>query len=339
LRVPFELTDFQNSRELPICVCSDPTQWIFNGIPKSDNILLHVFVPRLLGFKWPPEICPEKIGVLTPEDDQIELKKLESHIDLDGIGSLNSLKGETALPDRLRQMLQSFFGGAWRPQIENELLSACGSKFDKLEDWLRDEFFEQHCKLFDNIPFIWHIWDGCRDGFHALVNYHKLAAPRGQGRRTLENLIFGYLGDWITRQQAAVKAGEGGAEARLIAAQDLKKRLDQILAGEKPFDLFIRWKPLKQQPLGWDPDITDGVRLNIRPFMAEDIDGGKAGAGVLRWKPNIKWGDDRGREPARSKEDFPWFWKDDAFAGVRVNDVHLALEDKRKARNDQADLG
>jgi len=129
-----------------------------------------------------------------------------------------------------------------------------------------------------------------------------------------------------------VKAGEGGAEARLLAAQDLKKRLEQILNGEPPFDLFIRWKPLAQQPIGWDPDINDGVRLNIRPFMAMDIEGGKAGAGVLRWKPNIKWGDDRGREPARSREQFPWFWDGDTFAGVRVNDRHPTLDERRKAR-------
>ena len=46
----------------------------------------------------------------------------------------------------------------------------------KLDDWLRNDFFEEHCKLFQQRPFIWHIWDGRkRDGFHALVNYHKLA--------------------------------------------------------------------------------------------------------------------------------------------------------------------
>jgi hypothetical protein len=33
------------------------------------------------------------------------------------------------------------------------------------------------------------IWDGRRDGFHAFVNYHRLAAPNGEGRRTLEKLI------------------------------------------------------------------------------------------------------------------------------------------------------
>jgi hypothetical protein len=35
-------------------------------------------------------------------------------------------------------------------------------------------FFEQHFKRFHQRPFICHIWDGRKDGFSVLVNYHKL---------------------------------------------------------------------------------------------------------------------------------------------------------------------
>ena len=77
--------------------------------------------------------------------------------------------------------------------------------------------------------------------------------------------------------------------------------------------IFVRWKPIEEQPIGWEPDINDGVRLNIRPFMAQDIPGGKKGAGILRWKPNIKWSKDRGKEPSRPNEQYPWFWKDGEF--------------------------
>ena len=70
----------------------------------------------------------------------------------------------------------------------------------------------------------------------------------------------------------------------------------------------MRWKPIHQQPIGWEPDINDGVRLNIRPFMADDLPGGKKGAGILRAKPNIHWRKDRGKEPFRDQERFPWFW-------------------------------
>ena len=51
----------------------------------------------------------------------------------------------------------------------------------------------------------------------------------------------------------------------------------------------------------------------------------KKGAGVLRDKPNIMWGKDRGKDV----ESAPWY---SVFGGDRINDYHLTLEEKRKAR-------
>jgi hypothetical protein len=86
----------------------------------------------------------------------------------------------------------------------------------------------------------------------------------------------------------------------------------------------VRWKPLEKQPIGWDPDLNDGVRLNIRPFLSVP-DVGKKGAGVLRDKPNIKWDKDRGKDV----EAAPWYH---LFGGDRINDHHLSLAVKLKAR-------
>ena len=156
-------------------------------------------------------------------------------------------------------------------------------------------------------------------------------------------LTYAYLGEWITRQKDGVKRGEEGAEDRLAAALELQKRLEAILAGEPPFDIFVRWKPLSEQAIGWEPDINDGVRLNIRPFMASDLPGGRSGAGILRYKPNIKWTKDRGKEPQRPKADYPWFWGWDEktmdfmgaskFDGNRWNVCHYTNGTKQKARD------
>ena len=53
------------------------------------------------------------------------------------------------------------------------------------------------------VLIIWHIWDGRkRDGFHALVNYHKLAEGDGKGQApVLESLTYSYLGDWIAQAE------------------------------------------------------------------------------------------------------------------------------------------
>jgi hypothetical protein len=129
---------------------------------------------------------------------------------------------------------------------------------------------------------------------------------------------------------------------KLAAAETLKKRLELILAGDAPYDIFVRWKPIRQQPVGWEPDLNDGVRLNIRPFLTvPDIK--KKDAGVLREKPRIDWKKDRGKEPHRPVQEYPWFWGWDEstdftggaeFTGERFNDCHYTLDFKRQARRE-----
>ena len=67
------------------------------------------------------------------------------------------------------------------------------------------------------------------------------------------------------------------------------------------------WKPLHEQPIGWDPDLDDGIRLNIRPFVT---------AGILRDRVNVSWNKDRGRNPDGSE---------------RINDCYFTLAEKRAA--------
>ena len=336
-------------RGLPKPHSDDPTLWIFHGHPngsvvwneltkwtahaplRTDAIVLQVAVARLLGYRWPAEEDPDMDLANEQREWVVKCRELYPFEDEDGIACIPSVRGERTVAERQLQLLHAAYGDDWHDGILATLLAEAGSA--SLDDWLRNRFFEEHCKLFHHRPFIWHIWDGRkRDGFHALVNYHKLAEGEGKGRRLLESLTYSYLGDWIARQQDGVKRGDGGAEDRLVAALELQKRLVAILEGEPPFDLFVRWKPLKEQAIGWEPDINDGVRLNIRPFMAQDLPGGKKGAGILRAKPNIHWKKDRGKEPARDQALFPWFWMNGKFTGERVNDVHLRIADKRRAR-------
>ncbi|MFH1495617.1 MAG: SAM-dependent DNA methyltransferase [Pseudomonadota bacterium] len=336
-KIPFDLTHWQKvaaekyPHGLPKPFSSNPTQWLFNGHTKDSDQPLHVAVARLLGYQW-----PRQTGSSFPDCPALGPDGLETLEDEDGIVCFSATKGEAAAAERLRGHLVQALGSF---DLSALLASAGpkGSKSGTLEEWLRDEFFEQHCALFHHRPFIWHIWDGHKSGFSALVNYHKL------DHANLEKLTYAYLGDWIRRQQAAVDAGESGSDARLQAAKQLQTRLKLILEGEPPYDLFVRWKPLSKQAVGWHPDINDGVRMNIRPFLAQDIPGGKKGAGLLRTKPNIKWEKDRGKEPVRDKAEFPWFWgwdeKTQDFAGVgkepdgnRWNDCHYSNEFKRKAK-------
>ncbi|MFU3311913.1 Eco57I restriction-modification methylase domain-containing protein [Pseudomonas sp. DC3200b2] len=347
IKVPFDLERWTHVAEekypngLPQPYTNDPTQWIFHGHPcgsviwdedskwtahgelRVDDTVLQVAVARLLGYRWPAEMDP-KMELAAEQRAWVErCAELGGFVDDDGIVCLPPVRGEKSADQRLEALLQGAYGEAWTTPQKNRLLETVGSK--SLSLWLRDKFFEQHCKLFQHRPFIWHIWDGLKDGFSVLVNYHKL------DKAGLERLIYTYLGDWIRTQQAGLVNGEDGAQERLAAAEALKKQLEAILEGEKPYDIFVRWKSPAEQPIGWNPDLNDGVRLNIRPFIyARDV--GKKGAGILRWAPNIKWTKDRGKDV----ESAPWYrlgLQYDEGEGARINDHHLSLADKRAARS------
>ncbi len=324
LQLPFDSERWQKEAEkiffhgLPKPYSDDPTQWLFHGHPQPATDPLQVAVARLAGYRWPAETdtameLADEARTWIPRCDQ-----LAEHTDDDGIVCLPSVRGEAPAHDRLLKLLIAAWEtvqlGSWKPAVLDKLLADAECAGKGLDVWLRERFFEQHAKRFHHRPFIWHVWDGLKDGFAALVNYHQL------DHKKLERLIHTYLGDWIRQQEAGVRSGVDGAPSRLAAAQDLKRRLELILEGETPYDIFVRWKRLSEQPIGWNPDLNDGVRLNIRPFMTAE---------VLRHnkkpKLNITWDKDRGKD----MESAPWF---KTFGGDRINDHHLTVADKKAAR-------
>jgi hypothetical protein len=290
VKVPFDIIRWQKVAEdlgpLPEPCSNNPVQWLFDGYPVDSTQPLQVAVARLLGYCWP----------------QQKSDALSTYAVKDGIICLPPIAGEERASELLRALLTQAYGEAWSPTQQDRLLARVGFGGKSLDLWLRDGFFTQHCSLFHNRPFIWHIWDGLKDGFSALVNYHRFDAA------CLDRLIYTYLGSWIANQRAERDAGVSGAEARLVAAINLQKKLEAIRDGEPPYDIYVRWKPLQKQPMGWNPDLNDGVRVNIRPFVT---------AGVLRNRFTINWNKDRGTNPDGSE---------------RPNDLHYTLAQKREAR-------
>jgi hypothetical protein len=324
VKVPFDLGHWQQvavtryPNGLPKPYSDDPTQWLFHGHPVPATDPLQVAVARLLGYVWPAE-TDTKMELSDEAQTWIcHSKLLVRHVDDDGIVCLQPVRGEKPAHERLLALLidawETVSPGSWTPSVLDKLLAQADNTGKGLAVWLRDSFFEQHVKRFQHRPFIWHVWDGQKDGFGALVNAHKLDA------KNLERLIHTYLGDWIRTQEAGAASGVDGAPLRLSAAQNLKARLQAILEGEAPYDIFVRWKPLAQQPIGWQPDLNDGIRLNIRPFMTAE---------VLRVnkkpKLNITWDKDRGKDV----ESAPWF---KVFGGERINDHHLTLAERFAAK-------
>jgi hypothetical protein len=292
VQVPFDLDHWTKVAEerypdgLPEPYSNDATQWLFKGDPTDATEPLHVAVTRLLGYRWPDQ----------------EPDSLDELVDADGAVPIPALAGERSAAERLRVLLERAWADAWSTAKLDALLAQAGVAGKDLDTWLRDSFFSSHAKLFHNRPFIWHIWDGRKDGFGVLVNYHRL------DRQLLDRITHTLLGSWIEAQRDQVRRELPGAEARLGAAQELQRRLEQISHGEPPYDIYVRWKSRAEQPIGWDPDLNDGVRLNVRPFVEAD---------VLRGKFTINWNKDRGKDPDGSE---------------RLNDLHLPRAEKEMAR-------
>ncbi|GMO43358.1 MAG: hypothetical protein Pg6C_04920 [Treponemataceae bacterium] len=348
VKVPFDLDHWQKiaaekyPHGLPKPYSDDPTQWIFHGHPcgsviwdedtkklihgplRRDKTVLHIACARLLGYRWPAEQDAEMELAAEQREWVKRCGELSQFASEDGIVPIPAMRKEQSAENRLLGILQASYGSSWSAAALSQLLQNCGCEGKNLEYWLRNEFFSQHCELFGQRPFIWHIWDGLKDGFSVLVNYHKLDS------RLLDSLIYTYLGDWISRQERDKGRADNAAE-RLDAARSLQKKLMDIQKGEAPLDIFARWKPLDEQPIGWNPDLNDGVRINIRPFMSVS-DVKVKGAGVLRTKPKIEWKNDRGSDA----ESAPWYNLGPSRGldkGTRINDHHLTLEEKQKARD------
>ncbi|MGH7098378.1 MAG: hypothetical protein ACREE4_12045 [Stellaceae bacterium] len=295
---------------LPAPFSADPTQWIFHGHPRyaEAGTELHVALARFAGCRWPAESDAEMRLSAEARARIAEASKLPES-DASGLLALVPVLGARPLAERLRAYCAAAWGDAWQPDSEAALIaSACERAKDKppkqptFEAWLRSHAARQHAKLFHDRPFLWWIWDGRADGFTIVAHYHRLT------RANLERLAYFVLGDWITRL---------GDDPRGEAARILQQKLARLLEGEAPYDIFVRWKPLERQPIGWEPDLDDGVRLNIRPFIE---------AGVLAYVPNVKYTIDRGKDVPSA----PWFT---IFNGERRNDHHTTLAEKQAARD------
>jgi hypothetical protein len=210
--------------------------------------------------------------------------------DADGIVPLLAISGETALVDRVRDELAALFPDQDAYQLEVDIGNELRRKVkgyrsvDGIDEWLRDCYFDYHVSLYKKRPVFWHIASRPGRGdcaFGALVHYHRFDQNR------LAKLRGSYLRDAIAlfRREAGLADKDARIEdrqewqARLEEAETLDERLRWVQEGidspPAPGDCRIRtpWKSDSELPDGWQPDLDDGVAVNIRPLQT---------AGVLR---------------------------------------------------------
>lgn len=245
-----------------------------------------------------PEILwPQMEGKTTEQKRMEHVWRLLSYAvkrvveaDADGIVPLIAVSGETALVERVRDELAALFPDQDAYELEVDIGNELRRKVkgyrsvDGIGEWLRDCYFDYHVSLYKKRPIFWHIASRLGRGdcaFGALVHYHRFDQNR------LAKLRGSYLRDAIAllRREAGLADKDGRIEdrqewqARLQEAEGLDARLRWVQEGidgpPAPGDCRIRtpWKSDDAQPDGWQPDLDDGVAVNIRPLQT---------AGVLR---------------------------------------------------------
>jgi hypothetical protein len=261
------------------------------GIPNSTRNEIEEDMGRR-----PPEVIWPQMEGKTPDQKRMEhvwrllsfVVKRVVEADEDGIVPLLSVGGEVSLLDRVNGELGKLFIGRDANEVEIEIVNELRRKVkgndrvESIREWLENIYFDYHTSLYKNRPIFWHISSKQGKGpaaFSALVHYHRFDKER------MAKLRGVYLRDTlgVFRREAALANQEGRGEDRLEwqakveEVEELDRRLKQVQEGFhqglEDFRILTPWKTEAERPKGWDPDINDGVKVNIEPLQR---------AGVLR---------------------------------------------------------
>lgn len=265
------------------------------GIPEKTRALLE----ETMGTRAPEVLWPQMEGQ-SPDQKRMEhVRRLLSFAvkrileeDDDGVVPFSAVNGEPRLVDRVRHELGTLFAGRDVNQVEVEIVNElkrgakgyrkCGS----LEEWLDAVFFEFHCGLYKGRPIFWHLASAQSTfpiAFGVLAHYHRFDKNR------MAKLRARYLRDAIEefRREAGLADKAGRTDDRLEWQSKMEetlafdRKLQQIQeghhegaeGGERDYRILTPWKKPEERPSGWDPDLDDGVKVNVEPFEK---------AGVLR---------------------------------------------------------
>jgi len=254
--------------------------------------ITRVQIEKSLGERPPEVIWPQMEGKTTEQKRMEHVWRLLSFAvkrvidaDDDGIVPFNRSTGETPLPERVRQELATLFPGRDESQLEVEIVNELKRsvkgyrKCASLDDWLANAYFEYHAGLYKSRPIYWHVASAQGTSpfaFGALVHYHRFDKNR------MQKLRASYVRDTIEelRRDAghADKAGRADdrveLQAKLEEVQALDKKLQLLQeghhegaeGGDRDFRILTPWKEPAKRPKGWNPDLDDGVKVNIAPL-------------------------------------------------------------------------
>lgn len=110
---------------------------------------------------------------------------------------------------------------------------------------------------------------GGTPGFAVLAHYHRF------GRDALRKLRGTYVRSFTERREREVaqarKANRTDEALEIQRGIEEARAFDKKLQGLEEARYRVPWKKASEQPKGWDPDIDDGVKVNILPLQLAGI--------------------------------------------------------------------
>jgi len=258
---------------------------------QHEEILMH------LG-SWPKEtIWPQMEGNDTDQKRREHVDRLLCYLvrrvveaEEEGIVCLQRVAHQPTLIERVRHELAANFPSQDPSTVETEVVNEIKKKTrgyhrtESLGEWLHDAFFEFHNDLYQQRPILWHLASSQarnEPGFSCVVHAHRFDAD------ALAKIRSVHIRDRITTlRREAAQAGQDGKEsdridllllAEEVEAYDVKLKLLQEGAhsgsegGEHDFRILTPWKKPIDRPRGWQPDLDDGIKVNLGPLARTDL--------------------------------------------------------------------
>jgi hypothetical protein len=248
--------------------------------------------------KRPPEIVwPQMEGKDRDQKRREHVDRLLCYLvkriveaDEDGLVCFESVAHEPPLLARLRKELCACFPQQDPSTLETEVVNELKKKTkgyrraETLTEWLQDAFFDTHSSLYQQRPLIWHLASNQTRRVPAigvLVHAHKFNAD------ALAKLRGTHLRDRLAtlRREAGQASQDGREDDRLEALAAIEEleaydaKLKHLQDGhhtgpegsDRDYRILTPWKSPSERPQGWNPDLDDGIKVNIAPLARTNL--------------------------------------------------------------------
>jgi Mrp family chromosome partitioning ATPase len=190
-----------------------------------------------------------------------------------GFMPLRTVRGHPSVGERfvaeLRQEVGREFGDVLAAEIMRVLGHGLGRDSVSIDAWLSREFFTRHVEQTGREPIIWHVSSQSGTA-QILLNGQRLTRERID---LLSTEVARRMIDEMHRELKAANIEGRPLDAHTLESQLKEMHLFEIALGwlqdgtNEEARIIYPWRRADQQPRGWSPAWSEGIRPNIAPLQ------------------------------------------------------------------------